>query len=244
MVDSLIGRVKDCRMKYWEKKEVVRGFRRQGLSYREIRQKTPFTISKSTLSHWCKDIELAAKQKDRLDSLLRDGSYRGRLLGSKTNQTRRIKEVAEIKEKAIQQVVFMTENEFWLSGLMLYWAEGNKRHSVGVSNSDPELIRLMMKWFRSICKVRDERFKIHLNIHSGQDDIQIKKFWSAIIEIPVSQFGKSYIKEEGTGHRKNILYNGTIKIQVCDKNLLYKILGWIEGVISKERATSSNGSST
>ena len=31
----------------------------------------------------------------------------------------------------------------------------------------------------------------------------------------------------------------SIKVQVCDKNLLCKILGWIEGVIKKGRATSS-----
>ena len=121
-----------------------------------------------------------------------------------------------------------------LAGLMLYWAEGNKRNSVGVSNSDSELIRFMMKWFREVCSVSDERFKIYLNIHSGQDEIEIKKFWSNIIGLPVSQFGKSYIKKEGTGHRKNILYNGTIKIQICDKDLLYKILGLIEGVVQKE----------
>ncbi len=228
-------------MKNWEKKDLVRNFRSQGLSYKEIRHKTPFTISKSTISDWCKDIELTSKQKDRLDQLLRDGSYRGRLLGSKTTQLRRAKEIKDIKEKAGLEISPFTKNEFKLAGLMLYWAEGNKSQSAGISNSDPELIRFMMRWFRDICGVPDNKFKIYLNIHSGQDDDKIKKFWSDIINLPVSQFGKSYIKKEGTGHRKNILYNGTIKIQICDSNLLYKILGWIEGVAKKTRATSSIG---
>ena len=225
-------------MKYWEKKEVVRGFRQQGLSYGEIRQKAPFTISKSTLSHWCKDIELTAEQKDRLDSLLRDGSYRGRLLGSKTTQLRRAREIEEIKTKAKSEIHGLTKNEFMLAGLMLYWAEGNKKNKVGISNSDPELIRMMMKWFREVCGTTDEKFKPHLNIHSGQDELQIKKFWSEITELPTQQFGKSYIKKEGTGHRKNILYKGTIKVEICNKNLLYRILGWIEGVINKWAASS------
>ena len=217
---------------------MVRGFRQQGLSYREIGQKTPFTISKSTLSHWCKDIELTAEQKDRLDSLLRDGSYRGRLLGSKTTQLRRAREIEEIKTKAKSEIHGLTKNEFMLAGLMLYWAEGNKKNKVGISNSDPELIRMMMKWFREVCGVADEKFKPHLNIHSGQDELQIKKFWSEITELPIQQFGKSYIKKEGTGHRKNILYKGTIKVEICNKNLLYRILGWIEGVINKWAASS------
>lgn len=53
-------------MKHWERKELVRELRYQGLSYKEIRQKMPLSISKSTLSTWCKDIALTDKQKDRL----------------------------------------------------------------------------------------------------------------------------------------------------------------------------------
>jgi len=30
------------------------------------------------------------------------------------------------------------------------------------------------------------------------------------------------------GYRKNVLYNGTLKITICDVRLLRKILGWIE----------------
>lgn len=227
-------------MKNWEKKELVQNLRHQGLSYKEISQRVPFTISKSTISGWCKDIELTELQKDRLQKLFNEGSYRGRLLGSKATQTRRANEVREIKEKARSEISSLTESEFKIAGLMLYWAEGNKKHHIGISNSDPELIRLMMQWFRDVCGVQDERFKIYLNLHSGQDETQIKKFWSNVINLPVSQFGKSYVKKEGTGHRKNILYNGTIKIEVCDKNLLYKILGWIEGIF-KDRAISSFG---
>lgn len=228
-------------MKCWERRELVTDLRRQGLSYKEIKEKTPFIISKSTLSDWCKDIELTTKQKNRLNKLFKDGNYRGRLLGSKKNQLVRAKEVEEIRKKAKSEIPSLSKNEFWLAGLMLYWAEGNKKRSVGISNSDPELIRFIIRWFRSVCGVSDERFKIYLNIHSGQDDRQIKEFWSSVIGIPVSQFGKSYIKKEGTGHRKNILYNGTIKIQVCNKNLLYKILGWIEGIAETNRAISSSG---
>ncbi len=222
-------------MKQWEQKELVRSLRFQGLSYKEIRGRIPFSIAKSTISNWCKDIVLTIEQQERLEKLFRDGSYAGSLLGSKTNKIRREAEVKRIKESARAEWPELSYHEFKVAGLMLYWAEGNKKRSVGVSNSDPELIRFMMRWFRQICGVEDKKFKAYLNLHSGQDEGQIKSFWSNITGIPLSQFGKCYIKKEGTGHRKNILYNGTIKIQICDKNLLYKILGWIEGVILKVR---------
>ncbi len=201
------------------------------MSYKELRQRSPFKIAKSTVSDWCKDIELTETQKDRLQKLFKEGSYRGRLLGSKTTQTRRANEVEKIKEKARSEIHSLTENEFKIAGLMLYWAEGNKKNHVGVCNSDPELIRFMMKWLRTVCSVPEEKFKLYLNIHSGQNEDKIKEFWSNVIGLPVSRFGKSYIKKEGTGYRKNILYNGTIKVEVGDKDLLYKILGWIEGVV-------------
>ncbi len=227
-------------MKHWEKKELVQNLRHQGLSYKEIRQRIPFTISKSTISDWCKDIELTSQQKDRLDKLFRDGSYRGRLLGSKATQAKRTREIEEIKEKARLEISSLSKNEFKLAGLMLYWAEGAKSRYIDITNSDPSLIRFMTDWLRIICKVPEKRFRASLHLHSGQNEKQIKAYWSKITNIPIHRFGKSYIKKEGSGYRKNRLYNGTIKIRVCDSNLLHRVLGWIEGVIQK-RATSSIG---
>src|SRR3989338_6994996 len=217
-------------MKHWKKKELVRGLRQEGLSYREIRQKTPFSISKGTISGWCKSIELTSEQKDRIDKLFMDGSYRGRWLGSKTNQIRREKEIREIKEKASSEISSLTKNEFKLAGLMLYWAEGAKSKYVDITNSDSSLIKFMVDWLKIVCNVPEEKFRASLHLHSGQNEEQIKNYWSEITGIPIEQFRKSFIKTEGSGYRKNILYNGTIKIRVCDGNLLQKILGWIEGV--------------
>lgn len=227
-------------MKNWQKKELVRDLRSQGLSYKELRQKIPFDISKSTISDWCKDIALTTEQKERLDRLFKDGSYRGRLLGSKTTQVRRADEVRKIKEKAKTEISLLTKNEFMVAGLMLYWAEGAKSRYIDITNSDPLLIKFMMDWLRIVCKVPEEKFRVSLHLHSGQSEIKIKKYWSRITNIPLSKFGKSYIKKEGSGYRKNILYNGTIKIRVCDSNLLHRVLGWIEGV-SENWAISSIG---
>lgn len=218
-------------MKNWEKKELVRDFRKQGLSYKEIKQRVPFAISKSTLSLWCKDIELTSEQKDRLDKLFRDGSYRGRLIGPKAIQAKRAKETAAIKEKARSEISFLSKNEFKLGGIMLYWAEGAKSAKyIDITNSDPILIKFMVNWLRIICKVPKDKFRASLHLHSGQNEEETKVYWSKITNIPTSQFRKSYFKKEGSGYRKNRLYRGTIKIRICDSNLFYRILGWIEGI--------------
>ena len=209
-------------------KELVQSLRLEGFSYREILSHVTFSLSRSTISNWCKDIELTPEQLDRLDRLYREGSYRGRLLGPKATQHRRAEEVENIKARARVEAAHLRSNELWLAGLMLYWAEGDKREHVGVSNSDPQIVRLMMRWFREVCQVPEGKLRAYVNIHSGQDDQAIKAFWSKITSMPLSQFGKSYVKQEGTGHRKNTLYHGTLKVSICDRNLLHRIHGWIE----------------
>ena len=214
-------------MKRWEVKERVISLRKKGLSYREIRGKIP--LAKSTVSDWCKDIKLTEEQIARLEQLKKNGSYAGSLKGSKVNQKRRAIEIQQIKKAAKSEVPLLLKEKLWIAGLMLYWAEGHKSRKVGISNSDPNVIEFLMEWLRVCCNVGDSRFKPHLNLHSGQNEDEIKEFWSKTIKLPKEQFGKSYIKEEGTGHRKNILYRGTLRVDICNLNLLYKILGWIEG---------------
>lgn len=216
-------------MRRWEQQALVQSLRRQGFSYREILSQLPFRLSRGTLSAWCKDIVLTPAQLDRLDRLYRQGSYRGRLLGPKATQQRRAAEVEAIKAQARTEADQRRYDELWLAGLMLYWAEGNKTHQVGLANSDPGVMRLAMKWFRERCHVPEHKFRAYLNIHSGQHDNTVKDFWSSVIQLPVTQFGKSYVKQEGTGHRKNTLYYGTVRINICNTDLLHRILGWIEG---------------
>jgi hypothetical protein len=212
-------------MKQWEKKELVRGLRKRGLSYKEILQSIPFRLAKSTISSWCKDIELTEEQRLRLSA-----KYDVQHRGAKANQVKRQKEIAKIKRDAKLEISPLTKEEFKIAGLMLYWAEGNKTYHVGFSNSDPKQVKFMVKWFNEVCQVPFREMKAYLNIHSGQDENRIKQFWSNVTGIPLSRFGKSYIKKEGTGHRKNILYNGTIKISIYNSNLRHKILGWIEAI--------------
>jgi len=202
------------------KKELVRELRRKGLSYTEIVEQV--SVSKSTISLWCRDIELTHEQKERLKA------KRGKPNGPNLLKARRIAETKLIKIQARSELKPLTDYEFKVAGIMIYWGEGFKTQYVGISNSDPNLIKFMMRWFRKICQVPDDKFSAQVHIHSGQNELEIKKFWSKITGIPLSKFQKTHVKEEGTGHRKNILYNGTLRVVICDVRLLRKILGWIE----------------
>ena len=210
-------------MYFLEKLKAIE-LRRKGLSYKEIRNS--ISVSKATLSKWLKDIELTDEQKSRL-SRLQATAY----LGAKKIQAASIAHHNNIREAAKKEVPFLIKDSFFACGLMLYWAEGDKRSGrLQFSNSDSEMIKLMMRWFREFCKIPEEKFRISLFIHKLHVREDCLEFWRRITNVPLSQFPKPYIKPTIFSNRKNKLYEGTCVIRINSRDLLSKVLGWIDGV--------------
>jgi len=198
--------------------------RKKGKSYSEIRNIV--RVSKSTLSNWLKDIELSKQHKSRLSRLQATG-----YIGAKKNQSNALLHHKKIRESAEKEAFKLAENSFFVAGLMLYWAEGSKNAgSVQFSNSDPEMIRIMMRWFRQFCAVSEYKFKIGLFIHSLHNSENCLGFWRRITSVPLAQFYKPYIKPSIFSNRKNKLYEGTCRIIIHNRDLLSKIIGWKNGV--------------
>jgi len=217
-------------MKFEEKIEAIY-MRRLGKSYGEIRKK--IKVSKSTLSAWLKDIQLSPKQEKRIYvELKQKNAYRL----AKANQQKKIEITEQIVTGAKKEVKSLFKNPLFLSGLMLYWAEGDKAEkweTVKFSNSDSIMIKLIMRWFREICMVSEEKFRVCVHMHTLHCREDIEKYWSKITGIPISQFYKSQIKPTSLGQRKNKLYDGTCAVSVSNKNLFRKIKGWKLGFIEK-----------
>lgn len=197
--------------------------RKNGLSYLEI--KKSINVSKSTLSNWLKDIELTDEQKKRLTRLQATG-----YIGAKKNQIKSLAHHKEIKESAQEEVSGLISNPLFIAGLMLYWAEGDKRSGrLQFSNSDPDMIRFMMSWFREFCNIPEAKFRIGLFLHSLHVREDCVGFWSRVTNLPIAQFNRPYIKPTIFSNRKNKLYEGTCVIRIHSKDLVSKILGWIDG---------------
>lgn len=208
----------------------ARRLRKMGKSYSEILKKVK--VSKGTLSIWLRDIKLAPEQKERLyKTLIQKGAYKG----AKIKQENRIRKTEQIINEAKKEARKLSKNPLFLAGLMLYWAEGDKAKNeiVKFSNSDPNMIDLMMKWFRTMCDVSEKKFRIALHIHELHHRKNIEKYWSKITNIPLTQFHKTFIKPTSLKHRKNRLYNGTCAIRINDVNLFRKIKGWKIGFLEK-----------
>ncbi|MDD2758576.1 MAG: hypothetical protein PHD72_04415 [Patescibacteria group bacterium] len=205
--------------------------RGQGRSYSEILK--IIKVSKSTLSLWLKNVKLSLAQQRRIyHTLKQNNAHR---LAKKKQQIKRDL-TKKIINESMREYGQMTRNELFLPGLMIYWAEGDKttaNEMVKVSNSDPAMIKFMMRWFREICKVPEDKFRIALHIHSLHCNGDTKEFWANVTRVPLIQFHKTQIKQTTLKHRKNPLYNGTCSIRVYDKNLFRKIMGWKLGFQKK-----------
>lgn len=215
-------------LKRWERRELGQALRQLGLAYREIREIIP--APQSTLSTWCKDLELPSHAKERIRA------ERARLIGrrgvGKRRREQRLREIEAIRLDGMIEGRELISDPSWMAGVVAYWSEGAKSDGrLRFANSDPEMVSLFISWARRYLDLDLGRFIIALHLHSGQDELERREFWSQVTGLPLDQFRKTYIKPEGTGHRKNVLYNGTASMRVTKStDLLHRVAGWIEAV--------------
>lgn len=212
--------------------------RKQGLSYNEINRK--LGISKSTLSYWLSKLEISKEAKNRISARVYEGSIKGLIRRNKNQTILAKKRAEEIRGLAKKEVAGLIKNKLFLTGISLYWAEGYKKGAYGskwkavdFANSDPELIRIMMEFFRKICKVEEKKIKIQLIAHKNIDINKVVAYWSKLTKIPKNQFIKtccSVSKSSKNKRNKNSLPNGTIHIRINDVKLFFRIIGWIDGL--------------
>lgn len=220
-----------------ELKEKTISLRREGLSYSEILKEIP--VAKSTLTLWLRSVDLSKRQKQRIT----EKRLAAALRGGEIRKNNRISIVRKIYEEAARDIHKISKRELWLMGVMLYWAEGSKekegRPGLGVqfTNSDPDMIKLFLKWLFEICAIKKENVYFDIFIHENhRNNInRAINFWSEITGYPNDSFSHIYFKKNIIKtKRKNVgdSYFGLIKIRVkASSGLNRKIAGWTKGVI-------------
>lgn len=214
--------------------------RKRGNSYSQI-QKT-LNISKSTLSYWLRNIKVSKNAQAKISERVRQTSVAG-LIKRNIRQTALAAERAnQIRYHSKKEVRELIKNPLFLAGISLYWAEGYTKGAEGsrwkgvdFANSDPGLIKIMMKFFRKVCKVKDKRIRIQLMAHPNVNTKKAIHFWSNLTDIPANQFTKTCYKISKRSKRKrnpkSLIY-GTIHIRIYDVKLFFRIIGWIDGIKS------------
>ena len=132
------------------------------------------------------------------------------------------------------------EKKLKIAGIMLYWGEGYKNLSkqarggtVDLANSDPQMIKLFLKFLREICGVKEERLRVLLYCYANQDVGALKKYWQKITNIPLTQFTKPYIRKDFLPGKSGKMKYGLVHIRYSDKKLFLQIEDWIRQYLNE-----------
>jgi len=75
-----------------------------------------------------------------------------------SNTNRRHEQIVQCAKNSLAD---LTKEQFLLAGSALYWGDGRKtlRGGARIPNSDPDAIRIMMRFFREILAVPEGKFR-------------------------------------------------------------------------------------
>jgi len=208
--------------------------RREGRSYREIREE--LSVSKSSLSLWLRHVVLTEEQRDRLVLLRRQSASKA---GRTAQAARLARRAATIASAESQIPAHLSESELFVAGVVAYWSEGSKAkpwrsgEQVNFINSDPALIDLFMRWL-ALIGVDLEDLTFRIAIHESANLDRATHCWADRVGVPASHFLKPTLKKHRPNtNRRNTgeNYVGCLVIRVRRSTELNRqIEGWWRGI--------------
>jgi hypothetical protein len=217
-------------------KERALTMRRGGTSINNIADS--LSVSKSTVSGWCRDISLTKTQINNIARESKHAATRALLKSAEKQRERRKAAMTEALVLGRKDIGSVNKRDIFMVGLGLYWGEGYKKGSqeLGFTNSDPSMIKFYIKWLE-VCfgiKKTDLILRVSINsIHSYRVN-QVESYWSSLLNIQKTQFTKtSLIRSISKKYKENQNHYGTLRVKVRrGTQLRRRILGAIEALAS------------
>ena len=217
-------------MAHIRKKELAQRLRGEGLSIKEISKK--IKSNKSTVSYWCRDIFLTKEQLERLQGKQKASSMKAILAIAEKKRKQRIEDTVLHTERGARDVGVVTQRDLFMLGLALYWGEGYKKGSAetGFTNSDPFVIKMILRWFTECYGIKKEDFILRVSInqlHKSRINYVVN-YWAETTDLPIEQFTKpSLIKTKTVKiYANHNQHFGTLRVKVRrGTNLRRRILG-------------------
>lgn len=201
--------------------------RKQGMTYPEIIAKIG-PVPKNTLSNWLKNTKLGDEQIERIKQYMKERGNAGRQAGAWANKKRRIDRLAKLKNAAETEYSTFSEQPMFLAGLVLYLAEGSKKwEAFHFMNSDPYLIKIMVRWILNYSDVEFRNIHFRLYIHEVYKNEDCESYWMNELGLKPEQLKKTIYKPTGRENKKNPAYRGCLRIEPKGNSDIYwKTLAW------------------
>ena len=207
--------------------------RLKGTSIGEIAKR--LQVSKSTVSHWCRDIALSDVAIANITKKNESKSTESLLRYTEALRKQRQQNITHDKQLGKEKVGRLSNRDVYLIGLGLYWGEGYKHGSqeFGFTNSDHNMITFYIRWLQVVFNVKLCDLILRVSINNAHESriFAIEDFWSKLTGVPKNNFTKpSFIKSVSKKvYKDNSNYFGTLRIKVRrGTSMRRQILGAIE----------------
>ena len=161
------------------------------------------------------------KAHEYTEGVLVDPQYLD-FLKSKTGGSRKICiEKIERINKEVSKILTpskpITTREKLIALSMLYWGEGCKT-DFSFSNSDPDMVRLVIRLVSDVLGIGSERFRMSIRIYGDMDSNECVEFWEKVTGIKVRSVNVLI------GNKKGKLKYGMCRVRVTKACDIIKLL--------------------
>ncbi|MDO8436404.1 MAG: hypothetical protein Q7S82_03455 [bacterium] len=207
-------------------RERVVQLRRLGKSYSEIRQEV--RIPKSTLSEWLSQNGWSKRIKKILTDKAKEKSAVHLRKLDKIRGVHLARIYEEARNEARGEFEQFKFHPLFIAGISIYWGEGDKisGNFVRISNVDPLMIRLFVKFLLEVCNAPRERIRSWVLIYPDLDDKKCLDFWIKSSGLRRTNFTKC-VRIMGK-HKTNKVRFGVCNIGISSKYLKQKFSVWLE----------------
>lgn len=191
-------------------------------------------VAKASVSVWVRDVDFVPRPRQT-----------SRRRQPNALQQRKAAEIEDGQAWGRVQIGALSDRDLLIAGAALYAGEGAKRDGeVKFTNTDPRQVRLFCIWLRRFFDIDESRVRVCLYLHDGLDIEGATRHWSAVADVPPSQFTAPYraVPDPGIRHTKHV--NGCASVRYgCSRThrlIMGLILALLDGSRPELRGWDSN----
>ncbi len=151
---------------------------------------------------------------------------------------KRISYEKQLFDRGVSETNKLTQREFFLVGVALYWAEGFKHPSestLGLATLDSKMAKFYVNWLiRSLGIMKENLlFRVTANEAYKAKASEMERSWPDFLGVDLSQFRKAFFQKtkQVKIYANSDKYQGVIRIRVRKGlDLLRKMRGWMVGL--------------
>jgi len=210
---------------YKLKDEAVR-LRKRGMSLRKIESR--LKIPRSTLNCWFKNVELSAKQKEKLHNDWKNALIKARKKAVLWHHEQKEKRFQIAKREAENVIKNINTNDIYVLELalsILYFGEGSKKNvETALGNSDPLILKFFIFILRNIYHLSCEKIRCELYLRADQNPEKMKYYWAKTLGLSLNNFKQINIDKRTIGSKTYSNYKGVCNIRCGNVAIKRKLM--------------------